>query len=622
MLTDRRPHTIDLPRFVEPQARVALPKGSASSPNEVAQTWLDSFASALAAGDVTKLKALFHTNCWWRDHLGLSWDYHTLHPLSRIEEFLSDRLSQLQLSNFRLAEIGSFTPSKKTPTKDLDWVESMFEFETKTGRGKGVFRLVQGHDDVWKAYTVYTSLQELKGYEEAAGKRRPHGGNNKLQGGLNWLERRQRKIEFKDEEPTAFIVGAGQAGLNIAARLQALNVSCLIIDRNPRVGDNWRNRYRTLSTHDLVHTCHMAYLQFPSNWPFFTPKDKLADWFESYASINELNVWLSTSITASSWSDDDKTWTISVKRGDKNGEERTLKPKYVVFCTGHSGEPKIPTFPGQDNFKGTVYHASQHKDASSSGQDVTGKKVIVLGSGNSGHDIAQNFSENGAAVTMVQRSPTYVISASIGLLELSKGIYDDDALRINTIDETDVYAQSLPYAIQWALGVETTKRIAGQESELLSGLRKAGFALSEGIDGGGIMRLYMQKGGGYYIDVGASKMIAEGKIKVVQSVDGIKEFEADKLVLADGRKLEADIVVLATGYDNMRTSLRKAFGDEVADRCKDVWDLDDEGEINAMWRPSGHPGVFFMGGNLLLCRIYSKLLALQIKAIEEGLNPR
>ena len=203
----------------------------------------------------------------------------------------------------------------------------------------------------------------------------------------------------------------GQAGLNLAARLQALGVLCLIVDRQERIGDNWRHRYRTLVTHDPVTYSHMAYLPFPQTWPLFTPKDKLGDWFEAYASIMELNVWLSSSLTSATYSDEDKQWTTTVKRG--GGTERTLRPNHVVLCTGHSGEPRVPTFPGQDDFKGSVYHGSHHKDASD--HDVSGKRVVVVGTGNSGHDIAQNFCENGAeSVTMLQRSGTYVLKADIG----------------------------------------------------------------------------------------------------------------------------------------------------------------------------------------------------------------
>lgn len=405
----------------------------------------------------------------------------------------------------------------------------------------------------------------------------------------------------------------------MAARLQALGLSALIVDKNARIGDNWRLRYRTLVTHDPVQYTHMAYLPFPPNWPTFTPKDKLADWFEAYASLMELNVWMSTTIQKATYDDATKSWTVTVKRGD--GTERTLKPKHVIFCTGHAGEPKIPTFKGQDSFKGTVYHGSQHQDATQNHKgDLTGKKVVVVGTGNSGHDIAQNYYEAGAsAVTMLQRRGTYVIQADKGLFMLHEGMYDETG---PPTEDADVAGQSLPIPIQFALNVGLTERIAAKEKENLDGLAKAGFKVDFGHDGSGIYRKYITRGGGYYIDVGASQLIIDGKIKVEQSPDGISHFEENHLVLADGRKLDADIVVLATGFDNMKTSVEKALGPEESNRCKDVWDLDEEGEVNAMWRPSGHPGLWFFGGSLALCRIQSRLLALQIVAIEKGLNPR
>ena len=224
----------------------------------------------------------------------------------------------------------------------------------------------------------------------------------------------------------------------MGARLQSLGLSSLIIDKNDRVGDNWRKRYRvgsyllmqeflanwckTLVTHDPAEFTHLAYLPFPKNWPQFTPKDKLGDWFEAYASIMELNVWLQTSVASATYNDTTGEWNVTVSRGD--GSKRTLRPRHVVWCTGHSGEARVPHFPGQDSFQGTVYHGSQHRDASET--DVRGKKVVVVGTGNSGHDIAQNFYENGADVTMLQRSGTYVLTADKGVHMMHEGLHEDD----------------------------------------------------------------------------------------------------------------------------------------------------------------------------------------------------
>ncbi|KAL5049810.1 hypothetical protein BDW71DRAFT_175525 [Aspergillus fruticulosus] len=587
----------------------------APEPRSIAQQWITNFEVLLLTNDFTKLPQLFHEDSWWRDLLCLTWDFHTIQSLSGITAFVTKNQPRAQLFGFRLQHEGKCQPRLEHPTPGLTWISTIFFFETATGRGSGVLRLTQDKAGAWKAYAFYTSLQELKGMEEPVASRRAYGTTETMPGGLargTWIERRKRQILFDEEEPAALIVGAGQAGLNLGARLQSLGVPCLIVDRHERIGDNWRKRYRTLVTHDPVEFTHMAYLPFPKNWPEFTPKDKLGDWFEAYASIMELNVWMQSSVTGATYDEAKKEWAVTITRDE--GSERVLRPRHLVWCTGHSGEPLVPTFPDQEKFKGTIYHAIKHQDASQ--HDVKGKKVTVVGTGNSGHDIAQNFYENGADVTMLQRRGTYVITQDKGIFMTHEGLHEENG---PPTEECDLIVESLPYPVRFALDVHFTKRVFEAEKDIMLGLQKAGFDLDHGIDGAGISRAYVTRGGGYYIDVGCSQLIADGKIKVRRSPNGIAGFTERSLVLKDGGELESDIVVLATGYDNMRTTVRKTLGNQIADRLRDVWDLDEEGELNAMWRPSGHPGFWYMGGNLALCRIYSKFLALQIKAVEAGL---
>ncbi|RMJ18036.1 hypothetical protein CDV36_002342, partial [Fusarium kuroshium] len=408
--------------------------------------------------------------------------------------------------------------------------------------------------------------------------------------GGTWGERRERQKEFLDEDPVVFVIGAGQAGLEIAVRLRHVGLSTLIIDKNERVGDNWRKRYRTLMTHDPIHYCHLPFIPFPSDWPMFVPKDKLADWLESYANIMELNVWNRTFVKIADYDEQNKIWTVTVCR---QGKDRTLKPRHIVFATGQSGDPITPMFPGTEYYKGMLYHGISHGDATAFG-DLSQKKVVVVGSGNSSHDICQNFYENGAAqVTMLQRGGTYVISVDKGVALQHAGMYDEGG---PPTEDADIYAQSLPIPIQFALKVFEAQKISEVDKELLEGLDKAGFLVDSGPDKSGIFRKYITKGGGYYIDVGCSQLIIDGKIKVRQCSEGIKNFDADGLVLADGSRLDADIVVLATGYDGMRSTALRALGKKIADRLDDIWDLDEQGEIRSMWRSSGHPHFWCMGG--------------------------
>ena len=367
--------------------------------------------------------------------------------------------------------------------------------------------------------------------------------------------------------------------------------------------------------HDPVWYDHLPYVPFPPHWPVFTPKDKLAEWFEAYAKLLELNVWTQTNLESASWDGSKRQWTVNLERKKADGttEKRTLHPRHVVQATGHSGEMSFPQIKGMEGFKGDrLCHSSQFKGANSNSE---GKKAIVVGCCNSGHDIAQDFYEHGYDVTIVQRSSTYVMSSKAGLDVLLGGLYEEGG---PDTEDADLIFMSIPNAMLKRLHVDATKEIKKRDAELLAGLEKAGFKLDDGPDEAGFFMKYFQRGGGYYIDVGASQLIIDGKIKVKQGQE-ITEVKPHGLLFTDGTVLEADEIVFATGYQNMRGTARKIFGDEVADQLNAVWGFDNEGELRTMWRKTGHPGFWFFGGNLALCRYFSRMLALQIKAMEEGI---
>ncbi|EER39118.1 flavin-binding monooxygenase [Histoplasma capsulatum var. duboisii H88] len=596
------PHTVFLPNGPEKQAP--------AEPRKIVVEWVDKFRTSLAQANVSDLQKLFLTDAWLRDMVVLSWDLRTISGANKVAAYFQENLERAKFEKFHPRESERFEPQFKTVKPGLQWIETMFDFETETGKGSGMLRLVRDSDDIWKAYMLGFVLQGLKGYEEISSLNDSNKGSDAI------VDNSRQEKSFTDIEPTVLVIGAGQAGLMIGARLGKLGIPTLIIERNSRVGDNWRKRYRTLVTHDPVQYSQMPYLPFPSGWPLYTPKDKLADWLETYARVMELNVWTNTEIEKSEYDEKSKTWSVIVRSND--GVTRTVHPHHIVLATGHSGKPLMPNFPGKEKFKGEIYHSSQYKDASEHA-GIKGKKVVVVGTGNSGHDIAQDFYENGAEVTMLQRRGTFVISQKHGVSALVAGMYDESG---PPTDEADTYVQSMPIPVQFALHVSVVKMLReGADKATLEGLTRAGFKLDACRDGAGIFKKYFTRGGGYYIDVGCSKLIVDGKIKVKQSDGGIEQFDSDGLVLADGKgtKLAADIVVLATGYDNMKSTARKIMGDKVADQLYSSWGLDEEGELNAMWRYSGHPDFWYMGGNLALCRFFSRLLALQILGVEEGL---
>jgi putative flavoprotein involved in K+ transport len=156
-------------------------------------------------------------------------------------------------------------------------------FETAVGRGRGLLRLTDEG-----AWTLLTTLYELKGHEEPKNEMRPMGAEHgATKQRTTWKERRQAEAESlgSTTQPYVLVVGGGQGGIALGARLRQLGVPSLVIDKHGRPGDQWRKRYKSLCLHDPVWYDHLPYIPFPENWPVFTPKDKIGDWLESYTKI-------------------------------------------------------------------------------------------------------------------------------------------------------------------------------------------------------------------------------------------------------------------------------------------------------------------------------------------------
>ncbi|KAK5662687.1 hypothetical protein OQA88_8603 [Cercophora sp. LCS_1] len=573
------------------------------------------FNSALANRDYGALADLFVENGYWRDHAALSFDLRTFHGRGQIRTFLEKQchLTNVELdssSDFRKPNLANFNPTGK-----VDGIYFYITFTTKHGAGRGIARLVE-KDSAFKIWTFFTTLESLGDHPEARGGQRPngvqHGGRP---GRKNWLDRRKEAQEVLDNEPAVLIIGAGQSGLTVAARLKMLGVPTLMIDRHDAVGDSWRKRYHQLVLHDPVWYDHLPYFPFPDFWPIFTPKDKVADWFAAYADFLELNVWMKSELVSASWDGAVGQWTATIKRTRPDGqsETRTLRPKHIIQATGHSGKPYIPQIPGIDTFQGTTCHSSEFPGAQESDAP---RKAVVVGACNSSHDICQDYFEKGHSVTMVQRSTTCVLSSDAALRVHLAVLYEENS---PPVEDADIFTWSFPSAVLKSVQISLCSIQQQHDAELLAGLRRAGFGLDNGPDEGGLFAKYLQRGGGYYIDVGTSQLIADGKIGVKHGQE-ITEILPNGLRFADGSELEADEIVFATGYGNMRTHTRQIFGDAVADQVGDIWGWDEEGEMRGIWKKSGHPGFWFMGGNMAMCRYYSRLVALQIKASLERLD--
>jgi cation diffusion facilitator CzcD-associated flavoprotein CzcO len=575
-----------------------------------ADNWLAQFEDALARADHGLLEALFHSDSYWRDVLALSWNIQTLNGAEAILDELKARAPDAVPTGFAI------DPVRRAPRQVMragtSAIEAIFKFETRVGRGSGIVRLIPDAVDGnrLKAWTLLTELGELKGFEEQLGSARPRGSAYSRDfRGPNWLDRRKASAEYADRDPDVLVVGGGQAGLMIAARLKQLNVDALIVDREQRIGDNWRRRYHALTLHNQVQVNHLPYMPFPPNWPVYIPKDKLANWFEAYVESMELNFWTGTGFERGVYRDAEGRWSVVLRRAD--GTERTMHPRHIVMATGVSGIPNRPEIAGLENFTGAVLHSSQYRD----GEAWNGKTAIVIGTGNSGHDIAQDLHSSGAEVTLVQRSSTLVTNIEPSA-QLAYATYNE-----GTLEDNDLIASSMPLTLARKSHVLLTEQSKNLDKELLEGLARVGFKLDFGDAGTGWQFKYLTRGGGYYFNVGCSDLVAAGKIALRQFAD-IETFVAGGARMKNGDTIAADLIVLATGYKPQEHLVRQLFGDEVTTRVGPIWGFGEAQELRNMYTRTGQPGLWFIAGSLAQCRINSKYLALQIKAIEQGLLPR
>ena len=575
-----------------------------------AEDWLVRFENALVAPSDGSLETLFHPDSFWRDVLALSWNLQTINGREAILNELSVHAARAAPSRFRI------DPDRAAPRRvtraGTSSIEAIFKFETAIGRGSGILRLIPDEADrnTLKAWTLLTALDELKGFEEQQGDTRPRGqAYSRDFKGPNWLDQRREAVKYADREPDVLVVGGGQAGLAIAARLKQLRIDTLIVDREARIGDNWRKRYHALTLHNQVQVNHLPYMPFPPNWPVYIPKDKLANWFESYVDAMELNFWTGTEFESGVYDTAEGRWKVTLRRTD--GTTRAMHPRHVVMATGVSGIPNMPEIPSLTNFAGTVLHSSRYDD----GERWQGKRALVIGTGNSGHDIAQDLHSSGTDVTLVQRSSTLITNIEPSA-QLAYAIYNE-----GTLEDNDLIATSMPLTLARRSHVMLTEQSKKLDQPLLDGLERVGFKLDFGDDGTGWQFKYLTRGGGYYFNVGCSDLVASGAIKLRQFAD-IDGFVTGGVRMKDGITVPADLIVLATGYKPQEHLVRKLFGEEVVERLGPIWGYGKGQELRNMYTRTGQPGLWFIAGSLAQCRINSKYLSLQIKAIEEGLLPR
>ncbi len=574
----------------------------AANLRETTENWLAAFNAALAAGAPRRLAELFVEDGHWRNLLGISWQFATFSGRENLAGELPTRAREAAARNFRVD--ATMLPPRQNVVAGREVIEAILCFDTDNGPGVGAVRLLPQPDGQAKAWTLSTSLDFDAICEARTGVQEQSHARDFA--GPDWREQRELDSRYDERDPDVLVVGGGHAGISAAVECRRIGLTALVIDREERVGDNWRLRYRGLKLHNKTPVNHLRYLPFPPTFPDYIPKDKIANWLESYVDIMEVDFWTRTSFEGAEYDDATQRWRARIIR---EGTARTLRPKHIVLATSVSGTPNIPGIEGIEDFKGQVLHSSRF----AAGRQWAGRSVIVFGTGTSAHDICQELHAAGAAVTMVQRSPTMIVNVEPA--QLYDRLYLGDGPPIGV---RDLLNTNVPLPVMKVAHKIITDEVKRIDAPLLSRLERAGFRLEFGEDGTGWPLKFRTRGGGYYFNVGCSELIADGRIRLVQAAD-IEGFAADGLKLKGGARVNAELLVLATGYKGPDYLLQQLFGAEVADRVGRVWGFDDATqELRNMWTRTPQPGLWFTAGAFSQARIYSRLIALQIAAIEQG----
>lgn len=506
------------------------------------------------------LEAYFARDAIWRDYLAMEWDLQTHEGWSEISTAMPD-------------EVGSNLTVVSSPSPN----EIIFSFDRKNRRIKA---LAEIHQE--KCVRLFTSLDVMPSLGPSI-----------------------------DGPPAVLIIGAGQSGLALAAHLKDLGVPYLVSEKNPRIGDNWRKRYDSLKLHDPVWVNHLPFKRFPDEWPTFTPKDMMGDWLEGYAKSLELNVQCDSEVTSAEFDQTQSAWSVVMR---SSGVEEHLRVKHLVFALGTSGFPQQPKIKGNEDFLGKQLHSSEYK----TGTDFSGQSVVIIGATNSAHDIAVDLVNHDATPTLVQRSSTHVVPHQVYVDDILSSLYGPAHGR--SLEEADFQSVAKPMRLLEQTGKAVFEKAQQEWKNFYGELSSTGFAIDFAEDGSGIIGKSRRTASGYYIDVGGSQLVIDGKIEV-RTGKGVKTIFADGLTLDDDSTLNCDAIIYATGFGSMEEWVSRIIDEPTANKIGRCWGYGSgyrgdpgpwEGELKNMWKPTAQQGLWFMGGNLAQVRIYSRYLAMQL----------
>lgn len=342
------------------------------------------------------------------------------------------------------------------------------------------------------------------------------------------------------------IVGAGPAGLAVAGRLRKAGITFTMLEQSNKVGNSWHNHYDRLHLHTIQKYSSLPFAPFPKDYPFYVPREKLVEYMENYATQMDIQPKFNQEIVSVKKQHDQ--WLTKTKSGE------LFSSKNVVMATGINCKPNIPSWHGIETFKGKVSHSKYYKN----GNEYRGKKVLVIGMGNTGAELAIDLHECGAIPFISVRETVNLIPRDI------MGI--PGQMSAFTLSK-------LPNWLADFIGLTLRKIIIGDLSSY--GLKLTNKApLAQVRDYGKVP----------VIDIGTVELIKKGSVKVV---GGIKRFTPDTIVFSDNKELAFDAVIMCTGY--------KATITDFIDNANEL--VDSSGNPKEICCNGKFNGLYFLGFN-------------------------
>lgn len=504
----------------------------------------------------------FTINAIWRDLLVLTHTFRCLYS----REVVFSTLEALSKEN----KVLRFEKAASTPRfSGFNWIDIDLTFKAQyhglTARAGGIVSCLQCPDGVWRIWMLRTWLECFDGHGDPDQTKLPQPVNRIAENG-------------GDQSLGAIIIGAGQAGLSTAGRLQALGVSYVVFEKNERVGDVWRNRYESLRIHTPKEYGPLALGdRYPAEDPIMMPAKRMGDGHQVWAEKHQVNVRTSTEVTSALYDDGLRLWTVTAV-GPSGKQTFTAKNLVLTIGPGFA-QPVSPTWATEkkikdSGFRGEIFHASKWQNA----RRWAGKRGIVIGTANTAHDVAEDMANADMSTTMVQRGSTFVLPVEWLHAAFERDYHVDKPTALAD-RETGTY----PNKISREMTNCILHGLVKANPERFDALEKAGFKVDRFGD---LYACLFERFGGHYIDHGGSARISKGEIKIKsQPVKGLYE---EGLEFEDGSKLPADLIVVATGFNHdFRSDAAKIIGQNSANQMDDYGGLDIEGEMRGFARYSG-----------------------------------